>query len=51
VERVRLLTLLDFETMLSKAGMRIENTFGGYDLQGFDAQTSPRLIVLATLTD
>lgn len=51
VERVRLLTFSDFETMLSQAGMRIENAFGGYDLQSFDAETSPRLILLATLTD
>jgi SAM-dependent methyltransferase len=46
-ERVRAFDLADFERLLPQAGLRIVETFGSYDLQAYDAQQSPRLILLA----
>ena len=45
-ERVQAFNFGDFERMLSKAGMRIENTFGNYSLDDFDHSTSDRLILI-----
>lgn len=46
-ERVRAYTFNDFERMLQYAGFKINNTFGDYDLQSFEQNTSPRLIIVA----
>lgn len=46
-EHVRLLQLNDLERMLSKVGFSILDTFGDYQLNDFDPDTSDRLIVLA----
>jgi hypothetical protein len=37
----------DFTEMLSSANMKIVQVFGDYQLNQFDVQNSPRLIVLA----
>ena len=47
-ERVATFTLSDFEALLASAGLVITNTFGNYQLEAFDPNTSPRLILLAT---
>jgi SAM-dependent methyltransferase len=49
-ERVRLLTLSDFESMFAQAGLRIEQQFGSYDLDAYNEKHSPRLILIAQLT-
>lgn len=46
-ERVRALTLADFETMLSKAGLNVLHKFGNYDLEVYDEKKSSRLIIIA----
>ncbi len=46
-ERVRLLDLADFSDMFKKAGLRITNTFGDYDLQPLSPDGSRRLILIA----
>lgn len=45
-ERVQALKLKDFETLLANQ-FRILHTFGSFDLKGFDASTSDRLIIIA----
>jgi len=45
-ERVQAFSFGDFERMLTKAGMRIEKTFGNYSLDDFDHSTSDRLILI-----
>ena len=47
VERVARFTLGDFDRMLSVQGLTIEEVYGDYRLGAYDAQTSPRLIVVA----
>jgi SAM-dependent methyltransferase len=47
VERVAKLTLEDFRFMFALSGMRVEEIYGDYQLSPFDAETSPRLIMLA----
>lgn len=46
-ERVRKLTLLDFETLLKNANLVLKACYGSLDLQPFDAHTSDRLIIFA----
>lgn len=45
-ERVRLLTLGDFERMFAKAGLRITAVYGSYTGQAY-TEHSPRLIIVA----
>jgi SAM-dependent methyltransferase len=47
VERVARLTLADFERMLAAEGLIIEACYGDYQLAPFDANSSPRLIIVA----
>lgn len=46
IERVQLLTLSDFEKLLSPE-FKIIHTFGSFDLQSFDPSASDRLIIIA----
>jgi SAM-dependent methyltransferase len=46
-ESVRALRYADFLAMLNKAKLRVEAVFGDYQLADFDAQNSPRLIIVA----
>lgn len=46
-EKVQLLNLSDFESYLSKVGLEIQNIFGNYNLEPFNLENSPRLIILA----
>jgi SAM-dependent methyltransferase len=46
-EKVRTFGLADFEKMLAIAGFNIQQVFGDYELRDYEAQTSPRLIIVA----
>ncbi len=46
-EQVRLFELADFEALFEKVGLRIQQTYGGYDLAPFEVNTSKRLILVA----
>ena len=46
-EKVRILTLIDFNKMLKKANMKIIDVFGDYSLNNFHAINSDRLIIVA----
>ena len=46
-EKVRALTLFDFNIMLEKANMKIIDLFGDYSLNNFNAINSDRLIIVA----
>lgn len=46
-ERVRLFTLADFEALFAASGLQLRQTFGAYTLAPFQADESPRLIMLA----
>ena len=46
-EKVRCLTLIDFNEMLEKANMKIVEIFGDYALKDFNAKKSDRLIIIA----
>ncbi len=46
-ERVKVLTLNDFEKHLNAHQLKILNLFGNYQLQEFNQQTSDRLIIIA----
>ena len=46
-EKVRALTLNDFEELLHKYGLRIDDIFGNYNLEPFDHISSKRLIIKA----
>jgi SAM-dependent methyltransferase len=48
VERVARFTLPDFERMFACHGLSIEDVHGDYQLNPYDALTSPRLILVAT---
>jgi len=50
VERVAKFTLRDFDRMFAASGLMIEEIYGDYQLGAFDAQTSPRLILVARKT-
>lgn len=45
-EKVADFSLLDFEELMQKTGMRVQTTYGDYDLSPFDAELSPRLILV-----
>ena len=47
VERVAKLTLKDFGLMLGLHALRIERVFGDYDLGPYEADSSPRLVIVA----
>ncbi len=49
-ERVARFTLGDFEQMFAANGLAIEEAYGDYGLGAYDAQTSPRLILIARKT-
>jgi SAM-dependent methyltransferase len=46
-ERVKALTLADFEKHLSANQLKVLNLFGNYQLQEFNQETSDRLIIIA----
>lgn len=46
-EKVQALKHSDFKHLLEKTGFEIEATFGDYNLNTFDENNSPRLIILA----
>lgn len=45
-ERVKALTLEDFETLFKKAGVYLLDVFGDYKLKRFDPKTSERLVMI-----
>ncbi|MGO3183769.1 MAG: class I SAM-dependent methyltransferase [Aequorivita sp.] len=45
-ERVRALTLKDFELYFKEAGITLKNVFGNHKLEAFDMETSERLILI-----
>jgi SAM-dependent methyltransferase len=47
-ERVHAFTLPDFERMFKLSGLQIRAIYGDYALSPFDAETSPRLIMVAS---
>ena len=49
-ERVRLFDLADFQSLLEQSGLKINNTYGDYDLRSFDPLQSKRLILVAQKT-
>ena len=48
-EKVSKFTLQDFKVMFAKRGLTIKEVFGDYDFNKYDAKTSPRLIMIASL--
>ena len=46
-EKVRLFTLKDFQLLFDKAGLKIVDLFGDYQLNPFNEKTSKRLIIKA----
>ncbi|MBK5212280.1 MAG: class I SAM-dependent methyltransferase [Flavobacteriaceae bacterium] len=46
VEKVKALTLKDFEFYFNEAGIKLKNIFGDYQLNDFDKITSERLILI-----
>jgi len=46
-ERVRLFSLGDFRHLFAAAGLRLKQTYGDYDLSGFEPAHSKRLILIA----
>lgn len=46
-EHVSLLRLADFEIFFSRCGLQLRHVFGDYELNPFDVQASPRLILIA----
>lgn len=49
-ERVAKFTLTDFEEMFSKQGLQIKEVYGNYDLDSYNINNSPRLIIEAIKT-
>lgn len=47
MERVQLLKLADFETLLNQIGFNVTNCFGDFHLNPFDSEQSDRLIIIA----
>jgi SAM-dependent methyltransferase len=45
-ERIKYLDLPKMESYLKKVGLKLKHTFGDYDLNGFDVETSNRLILI-----
>lgn len=50
-ERVRLFERSDFERLFDAAGLRILKTYGDYQLQPYNWMESPRLILVASLSN
>jgi SAM-dependent methyltransferase len=50
-EQVEKLHLSDFDILFKKSGLKIEQVFGDYALNDYDALTSPRLIMIARKED
>ena len=50
-ERVAKINLADFSFMFALCGLEIEQRFGDYELSPFDAEQSPRLILVARKMD
>ena len=48
-EKVRALTLDDFQSFFKTAGVQLKHCFGNYSLEPFDASNSERLILIFTL--
>ncbi|MFN0081732.1 MAG: class I SAM-dependent methyltransferase [Ferruginibacter sp.] len=48
-EKVSKFTLEDFKNMFAKQGMEIKEVFGDYEFNEYHKETSPRLIMIATL--
>ena len=48
-EKVSKFNLMDFEKMFAKQGLKIREVFGDYDFKKYDANSSPRLIMIAAL--
>lgn len=46
-EKVKALSLPDFEKYFSRSGLKIVHLFGNYELAAFDPETSDRLIIIA----
>ena len=47
MEKVMTITRDDFEKYFSETGLKLKAIFGSYELEPFDAETSPRLIMIA----
>ena len=45
-EKVKAITLADYSKLITNAGLKIIDIFGSYHLEGFDARTSDRLILI-----
>jgi SAM-dependent methyltransferase len=45
-ERVRLFMLADFEQLFARTGLHLKKTYGDYDLQPYETNTSKRLILV-----
>ena len=48
IEKVARFSLKDFKNMFAVCGMRVEQVFGGYDMNPFEPCQSPRLIMVAS---
>ena len=50
IEQVAKFTIADFDMMFKRNGLQIINVFGDYELNAYDCETSPRLILVARKT-
>jgi SAM-dependent methyltransferase len=46
-ERVKKFSLHDFKKLFKNNGLRLTNVFGDYQLNGYDSEASPRIIMIA----
>lgn len=46
-ERVKLFELVDFEHLFEQSGLQLKKVFGNYQLDAFEPDVSPRLILIA----
>jgi cyclopropane fatty-acyl-phospholipid synthase-like methyltransferase len=46
-EQLKVINLFKFEKMLSEAGLKIQKSYGDYELNDFVSSSSPRLIMVA----
>ena len=49
VEKVKAITLEDFQSYFDKAGIALKHCFGNYQLQAFNKNTSERLILIFSI--
>jgi SAM-dependent methyltransferase len=47
IEQVEKLRLVDFDILFKRNGLRLKKVFGDYDLNNYDPELSPRLIMVA----